>query len=280
MTDPDISTSTVDSGVPPTLPHTVPGPVPGTVPRKRGRPRLDYELLACGFHGHELVGRYAANVRPEDSALVREHPGVRWHRCLRCDAWVPLTPPQNTLEPYPPALENLEIPLRGKRLRDHYVLRLIVIDRIIHAVIVGLLALAIFLFARHYKELHHLYLRILSDLQSNSGGWLVHYLNRVFAVSTTELYVIGTAAAVYTAVLIIEAVGLWSGRRWAEYLTALEVGVFIPYEIYELTKSITPFKIVALVVNLAIVVYLVVVHRLFGVRGGARAAKVAYGGEG
>ena len=45
----------------------------------------------------------------------------------------------------------------------------------------------------------------------------------------------------------------------------------MPYEVYELTKGISALKIVTLIINLAIVAYLVVAKRLFGVRGGYRA---------
>jgi hypothetical protein len=46
---------------------------------------LRYELIGCALHGHRLVGVDAAEVRAEDAALAREHSGLRWHRCLRCD---------------------------------------------------------------------------------------------------------------------------------------------------------------------------------------------------
>jgi uncharacterized membrane protein (DUF2068 family) len=69
----------------------------------------------------------------------------------------------------------------------------------------------------------------------------------------------------------VEAVGLWYQRRWAEYLTFVAVVVFLPYEIWELTKSISPLKVVALVVNIVIAVYLLLAKRLFGLRGGAAA---------
>src|SRR5581483_10813842 len=69
----------------------------------------------------------------------------------------------------------------------------------------------------------------------------------------------------------VEAVGLWYQRRWAEYLTFVATIVFLPYEIYELTRSVSALKIVALVVNIAIAVYLLFAKRLFGLRGGAAA---------
>jgi hypothetical protein len=55
------------------------------------------------------------------------------------------------------------------------------------------------------------------------------------------------------------------------YLTLVETGVFVPLEIYELTKSISALKVRALVINIAVVSYLLISKRLFGVRGGATA---------
>ena len=66
----------------------------------------------------------------------------------------------------------------------------------------------------------------------------------------------------------VEAVGLWYQRRWAEYLTFVVTTALIPLEIYELTATVSWFKVVALIVNLAIVIYLLVAKRLFGIRGG------------
>jgi hypothetical protein len=47
-------------------------------------------------------------------------------------------------------------------------------------------------------------------------------------------------------------------------------------EVYELTKSISYLKIVALVINVAIAVYLLLAKRLFGLRGGGRAERARH----
>jgi uncharacterized membrane protein (DUF2068 family) len=47
--------------------------------------------------------------------------------------------------------------------------------------------------------------------------------------------------------------------------------VLLPLEIYELTHSVTPFKVIALIINVAIVIYLLFAKRLFGLRGGGAA---------
>ncbi len=70
---------------------------------------------------------------------------------------------------------------------------------------------------------------------------------------------------------VIEAVGLWLLKRWGEYFAMIATSVGIPYEIYDLTAKVTVLRLVAFIINVALVVYLVVTKRLFGVRGGKKA---------
>jgi uncharacterized membrane protein (DUF2068 family) len=256
---------------------------PGTERPRQYRPKLRYELIDCGLHGHELLGTDAATLRAEDSIFARESGGVRWYRCLRCDSWVALSPPRQPAQRYPPSREEITLPLRGRPLRDRYVLRLIAIDRVLHFLVLSGLAAAVFLFASNKAALNADFTRILHDLQGGLGGpittsrqGVVHDLQDLFAVSITNLYLAGAAIAAYAALEGTEAIGLWLGRRWAEYLTFVATVVFVPYEIYELTKSVTALKVLTLVINLAIVAYLLFSKRLFGLRGGGRAERAEH----
>jgi len=262
-------------------------PVPGTHPRRRWRLRIDWELIDCGLHGHVLVGTDAAEIRPEDAPIARAGPDERLHRCLRCDVWVPVEPPAPPGRRYPPSLDEVEMPLRGRRLRDKYVLRLIVLDRVLHVLVLAALATGIFLFAGNKRELHRDYTKVLQALQAGFGGpsgnlhsGIVHDINDLFALSTAEVYVVGVVVTLYAVLLVVEAVGLWGARRWAEYLTFVETGSLVPFELYELAGGTSALKILTLVINIAIVLYLLLAHRLFGVRGGRKAAMAAYGLEG
>jgi uncharacterized membrane protein (DUF2068 family) len=249
----------------------------GVKPR-RYLPKLRYELIGCGLNGHELVGTDAGDVRPSDQLVVREYDGLRWHRCLRCDSWIPLPPPETPARAFPPDRAEIEVPLRGRPLRDRYVLRLIAVDRVLHVVVLGIIAASIFLFVHDRTRLHNDYTRILADLQGGLGGpvndtdhGIFSELNRLFALSTAKLYLFGGIASAFAAVLALEAVGLWFARRWAEYLTFVETTALIPFEIYELLNRLSALKILTLVINLAVVAYLLVSKRLFGLRGGGPA---------
>jgi uncharacterized membrane protein (DUF2068 family) len=92
----------------------------------------------------------------------------------------------------------------------------------------------------------------------------------------TNLQTAGAAIAAYAVLEGVEAIGLWLGRRWAGYLTFVSTVVLVPFEIRELTKSVTALKVLTLVINLAIVVYLLVSKRLFGLRGGGRSERAKY----
>ena len=247
---------------------------PGTQKPRRFRPRFHWELLACGVSGHELVGLDAARLRPEDAVFAIERDGLRWYRCLRCDSWLPLPPPEQPAREEPPAREEIELPLRGRALRDKVVLRIIAIDRGIHFVVLALLAVAIFLFAGHELALRTVYFRIVNAVQggasahTSGGHGFLHSLEHVFTLRTRTLYLLALGAAAYAALEGVEAVGLWLQKRWAEYLTFVATGVFLPYEVYELSRSVSPLKVAALVVNVAIAAYLLYAKRLFGLRGG------------
>jgi len=251
---------------------------PGTQKPRRFRPRFHWELLACGVRGHELIGTDAARLRPEDAVVVREQSGVRWYRCVRCDSWIPLPPPAHAARETLPAREEIELPLRGKALRDRIVLRLIAIDRAFHFVVLAVLSIAVFLFAAHEVRVRDAFYRLVNALQGTSGkpvhasghGFL-HTLEHVFSLKSSTLYAVAAAAAAYAILEGVEAVGLWYQKRWAEYLTFVATILFIPYEIYELSKAVSPFKLIAFVINVAIALYLLYAKRLFGLRGGGAA---------
>ena len=157
-------------------------------------------------------------------------------------------------------------------------LRIIAIDRAIHFVVLAALAVAVFLFAAHEVRVRDWFYRVVNAIQGSagssahaSGHGFLHSIEHIFTLKSSTLYAVAAAAAAYAVLEGVEAVGLWYQKRWAEYLTFVATIAFIPYEIYELSKAVSPFKLVAFIVNVAIALYLLFAKRLFGLRGGGAA---------
>ena len=166
-------------------------------------------------------------------------------------------------------------PTRGPMLRDQYVLRLIAIDRAIHVIVLTTLAIILYTFARHDATLHRDYVNIMSDLSGTTPGesqvrGILGYLGRAFKYSPARLIQLGLLVTAYAALEATEMVGLWFVQALGRVPDAGgHRGCSSPRDL-RAVLSVSVFKVVTLVINVAIAVYLLLAKRLFGLRGGHR----------
>jgi uncharacterized membrane protein (DUF2068 family) len=224
---------------------------------------MDWSLRGCSRQGH-------ATYAPDEPALrARLHSGTAmgeaW-RCLRCGTFVLGAPRGNG-----PA-EDAPIVLRGKALREAFILRILAVERWIRAFVLALLAAAQTSlqawFEREIPRLQPLAKQFNYNLDKSPT---VRHLRSLLHSRHGTLHLVEAFLIGYALLQVAEGVGLWSLKRWGEYIAAVGTSIFLPLEIYELTKDVTWLKLVALLINLALVVYLVWRKRLFGVRGGRAA---------
>lgn len=104
------------------------------------------------------------------------------------------------------------------------------------------------------SEITHLGQKLGLNPKSN---WFQRLIDKVSKVSTSQGLVFGIAALAYGALEGVEAYGLWRRRRWGEWLTVIATSLLFIPEVWELTKSASPLKLGALLVNIAVVAYLV-----------------------
>jgi len=98
---------------------------------------------------------------------------------------------------------------------------------------------------------------LVGRLHLNAGKSYPNVFSRILEDSSNaELWLIGALVVVYALIRFAEAYGLWFGRRWAEWLAALSGGIYVPIEIYELTRSVSWIKLGALILNALIVAYM------------------------
>jgi uncharacterized membrane protein (DUF2068 family) len=121
-----------------------------------------------------------------------------------------------------------------------------------------LLAVAIGALSLLHKDVAAAAMRLLNTLHVDHDNNYIHGLvMKLGLVTDRKLELISAGSFFYTALLGTEGVGLLLRKHWAEYLTIIATALFIPLEIYELVKHFGIGKIIVLVINSAVVAYLI-----------------------
>lgn len=88
-----------------------------------------------------------------------------------------------------------------------------------------------------------------------------HFINRLLEklsiLDDRRLKELSIGTFIYSTIFFTEGIGLALRKRWAEYFTIISTSSLLPLEIYELAKRFSVGKIFALLINLAVVAYLV-----------------------
>ena len=110
-------------------------------------------------------------------------------------------------------------------------------------------------------HLHENWAHDVTDLTREAGlnpksNWVQRILHDAAKLDAGRALLFGVIALGYAALEGTEAYGLWTRRPWAEWLTVLATSLLLIPEVWALTKSATLLKVGALVVNIAIVAYL------------------------
>jgi uncharacterized membrane protein (DUF2068 family) len=124
----------------------------------------------------------------------------------------------------------------------------------------GLLLLAI-----GFGALELLNREIAAELYTWANSFLLdpgnHFVQRLLVrlsiLNDAKLKQLGAATFFYAGLLLTEGTGLALRKRWAQYFTLITTGSLVPLEIYEIIRRATPVRGVVLVLNIAVVVYLV-----------------------
>jgi len=239
---------------------------------------MDWSLLGCGAGGHTTFAPDEPALRERLSAITRD--GEAW-RCLRCGTFV-VGPPEAT----GPAADAPQV-RRDKEVRSALILRIFAVERFIRALIFAALAIAVWRFSVSRVSLEQSYEHALPPLKAllRDLGFSVQHskvlglINKAFTTDPRILTYLAIGLAAYAVVEVIEGVGLWLVKRWGEYFAMVVTSVFLPWEIYDLTAKVTVLRVIAFLINLALVVYLVLAKRLFGARGGKKAYEAALRSE-
>jgi uncharacterized membrane protein (DUF2068 family) len=231
---------------------------------------MDWSLRGCGRHGHVT---YAPDEPELRAQLAAENASRELWQCLRCGTFVPGPPSASG-----PAADA-PVVLRGPEIRSRLILRVFSVERFARALIFLVASIFLWRFRSSHTSIEKAFdreLPVLRGLFRQLGfnidhSKLVGLVREALTLSSHSITLLAIGAAAYAAVEVVEGVGLWQARRWGEYFAFVATSLGLPLEIYDLTRKVTVTALVLLGVNLALVLYLAITKRLFGIRGGKRA---------
>ena len=82
-------------------------------------------------------------------------------------------------------------------------------------------------------------------------------LSKLQLVHTKELKEMSALGAGYAALFLVEGTGLLFRKRWAEWLTIVATSSLMPLEVHELIKEFTVVRLLVVLVNAAVVLFLI-----------------------
>lgn len=95
------------------------------------------------------------------------------------------------------------------------------------------------------QEGHH-----LAAFLADKGLYLME------SATPKHLVVAALGSFLYAAIFLVEGIGLWRCKRWAEYLTITVTASLLPFEIFAVARHATLLRIGAVLLNIAVVTYL------------------------
>ena len=140
----------------------------------------------------------------------------------------------------------------------------------------GLMTIAVYKFVKvllllalGFGELHYLHRNLAQAVAhwvdllrvDPHNHYLMWLMEKVAKVDEHRLRQLSVGTFFYAALFLCEGTGLALGMRWAEYLTIVSTASLLPIEVYEIFSEPGVGKAVVLVVNLAVVAYLIWVVR-------------------
>lgn len=143
-----------------------------------------------------------------------------------------------------------------KRSNDGLI-RLIAIFKLVKAI--SLIAIGIAALRLVHTDAGSALSHWVTRLGLNPGErYIDHAIGKVSSLPPREVRDVGWGSFVYAALFLTEGLGLWLAKPWAEWFTTIITGSLVPVEVYEIYRHPTAGKFALLLMNVAVVVYLII----------------------
>jgi uncharacterized membrane protein (DUF2068 family) len=142
---------------------------------------------------------------------------------------------------------------------DTGMLRLIAVFKFLKAILLIVIGVGVLKYL--HKDLSCALEHWIAMLGLDPGNRFVNRaLEQAASLTPHKIKLAGAGSFIYAGLFLVEGTGLWLAKRWGEWVTVIITSSLLPIEIYECYHHLTAVKILVLLINIAVVVYLL--HRI------------------
>ncbi|HZW79475.1 MAG TPA: DUF2127 domain-containing protein [Candidatus Deferrimicrobiaceae bacterium] len=152
---------------------------------------------------------------------------------------------------------------------DNMLIRLIALFKLLKA----LLLIAVGMSALHlmHRDVASVAEHLVTMFGLDPGNRYVgRALQKVADLTPNKIRSLGVVSFIYAGLFLTEGIGLWLVKRWGEWFSVIITTSLIPFEIYEIYRHPSAIKCLVLIINVAVVGYLIYRIRNEGPNAGKR----------
>ena len=143
---------------------------------------------------------------------------------------------------------------------DNRVIRLIALFKLVKAVLLIVVGMsALHLLHKDVASVAEHWVKLLGLDPGNR--YIDRALQKVGDLTPNKIRGLGIGSFIYAGLFLTEGIGLWLVKRWAEWFSVIITSSLVPVEVYEICRHPSALKILVLILNIAVVAYLIYLIR-------------------
>jgi len=152
---------------------------------------------------------------------------------------------------------NPNKPLEARVGHSLLMVRLIGVAKLFKAAVLLVVGFFILHVIRVNGNAHDILQDFVNAVRLDPHNEYIHgLLEKALGVQEGTLRWISAGTLIYSGLYLVEGMGLLFDKGWAEWMTVVTTAGFIPFELYEVSKHATPGKLLIVILNFAILVYI------------------------
>ena len=138
---------------------------------------------------------------------------------------------------------------------DNRLIRLIALFKLLKAAL--LIAVGMSAFHLLHRDLASVLEHWVRMLGLDPGNrYIDRALEKVGNLTPNKIKSFGIVSFIYAGLFLTEGIGLWMVKRWAEWFSVIITTSLVPLEVYEIYRHPSVLKCLILIINIAVVGYL------------------------